>query len=159
MIYKNNVINGVNFPFPFQSDIESVHNINNNFNPVNGQHILNGGNIMQVQQNVPVSPTFSNSRFQPAIFNNQNSLDTIRVKNDICKSFEDDLLYCPRSLLSKKEQIACEKLDIIMFEQFLEVRNQQGLSSSGKGIQNPNNAFPKFNPYTSQSFNPVGNEE
>lgn len=79
--------------------------------------------------------------------------ETLRFKNNMCKSFEDDLFYCPRSLLSAQEQLTCEKMDIFMAEQMRDVQNLQQQSSS------PSLSFarPKFNPYTSQSFSPAPN--
>lgn len=36
---------------------------------------------------------------------------SILYRNNICKSFEDDLFFCPRSLLSPQEQKKCQEID------------------------------------------------
>ncbi|EJS41488.1 YPL229W [Saccharomyces arboricola H-6] len=88
---------------------------------------------------------------------------SIIYKNNICKSFKDDLFFCPRSLLSVEEQQACEKMDRLTAEQ-MSLHHQNTHSSSNPGSLSSSpptsassifNARPKFNPYTSQSFNPL----
>lgn len=86
-----------------------------------------------------------------------SDFDTLKYKNDISKSFEDDLFYCPRSLLSAQEQLTCEKVDLYMAKQLKEYQlswQQHNLHSLS-----PKSGFarPKFNPYTSQSFSPAPN--
>ncbi|KAF4002134.1 hypothetical protein FOB22_005836 [Saccharomyces cerevisiae] len=88
---------------------------------------------------------------------------SIIYKNNICKSFKDDLFFCPRSLLSLEEQQACEKMDRLTAEQMsLYHQNTQSSSNPGSMSSSPPNSAssifnsrPKFNPYTSQSFNPL----
>lgn len=88
---------------------------------------------------------------------------SIIYKNNICKSFKDDLFFCPRSLLSVEEQQACEKMDRLTAEQMsLHQQNAHTGSNPGSLSSSPPtsassifNSRPKFNPYTSQSFNPL----
>ncbi|QHS76512.1 uncharacterized protein SPAR_P00470 [Saccharomyces paradoxus] len=88
---------------------------------------------------------------------------SIIYKNNICKSFKDDLFFCPRSLLSLEEQQACEKMDRLTAEQMsLYHQNTRPSSNPGSLSSSPPNSAssifnsrPKFNPYTSQSFNPL----
>ncbi|EDO19380.1 hypothetical protein Kpol_1002p26 [Vanderwaltozyma polyspora DSM 70294] len=94
------------------------------------------------------SPTVANSQHHRPGANINIELDSIRNKNDLSRSFEDDLIYCPRSLLSTQELLACEQLDFMMFNN----NNINQLSPDSSMGQ------PKFNPYTSQSFNPSGPE-
>ncbi|AGO13027.1 AaceriAFL135Wp [[Ashbya] aceris (nom. inval.)] len=63
-----------------------------------------------------------------------------RYHKQISKSFQDDLIYCPRALLSKVELTQCYQLDMLLLME----QQQQAQPSV------------KFNPYTSQSFNPAG---
>lgn len=119
----------------------------------------------QLPQQMPISPPPFHS---PLIYESGNrtsagsssgssvDFDTLRYKNDMCKSFEDDLFYCPRSLLSAQEQLTCERMDMFMAEQLREcqVPQQKNVHTSS-----PTLGFsrPKFNPYTSQSFSPAPN--
>lgn len=82
--------------------------------------------------------------------------DSILHRNNICKSFEDDLFFCPRVLLSAQEQARCQEIDSLF--------TQATMSSLHEVVTSPtinnNTAFVrastpgKFNPYKSQSFNP-----
>lgn len=148
---------------PSQSEYISINNFNQY--PADPQQLQGAPVSLQQQQQVPVSPPPFNS---PLIYESSGSgsggssssgssldIDTLKYKNDICKSFEDDLFYCPRSLLSAQEQLTCERVDLFMSEQLREFQQQQhssiNPSSSPKlGLQRP-----KFNPYTSQSFSPA----
>ncbi|CCD26667.1 uncharacterized protein NDAI_0I00980 [Naumovozyma dairenensis CBS 421] len=106
--------------------------------------------------------------------------NSLRYKNDMNKSFEDDLFFCPRSLLSSTERKQCEEIDKFMIERNIELQHQQQiffqqqlknaninihdgidsikkLSTTSKDVKNTNNneSKRKFNPYTSASFNPT----
>lgn len=83
--------------------------------------------------------------------------DTVLYKyhKQISKSFQDDLIYCPRTLLNKDELNQCYQLDIMMMmemNQQCQQNTQQNPASFGFVTQNLQSF--KFNPYTSQSFNP-----
>ncbi|CEP62495.1 uncharacterized protein LALA0_S05e06920g [Lachancea lanzarotensis] len=78
---------------------------------------------------------------------------SLKKKNNICKSFEDDLFFCPRGLLSTQEQSTRQQMDLILLDQMRE----SGVSRP-HGSQYLENMQPqpkKFNPYTSQSFSPA----
>ncbi|SCU91859.1 LADA_0F12574g1_1 [Lachancea dasiensis] len=78
---------------------------------------------------------------------------SLKKKNNICKSFEDDLFFCPRGLLSSQELSTCQKMDLFFLDQMREVN---GGNSQGTNLLNSLDAQPKkFNPYTSQSFSPA----
>ncbi|QLQ79748.1 hypothetical protein HG537_0C03970 [Torulaspora globosa] len=138
---------------PSQSEYININNFN--------QFPLD---LREPQQQQPTSPPPFNS---PLVYENNGSsssgsssgssldFDTLKYKNDISKSFEDDLFYCPRSLLSEQEQLNCEKVDLYMAKQLREYQlalQQHSLHSSSP---NSNLVRPKFNPYTSQSFSPA----
>ncbi|CCF56145.1 hypothetical protein KAFR_0A07110 [Kazachstania africana CBS 2517] len=83
-------------------------------------------------------------------------LNPIKYKNDISKLFEDDVLYCPRSLLSSAELQKCEQFDKMLQNRFSNEQShlspiQQQQQQQQQQIINKN--F-KYNPYTSKSFNP-----
>ncbi|SCU93169.1 LANO_0E03180g1_1 [Lachancea nothofagi CBS 11611] len=77
---------------------------------------------------------------------------SLKVKNNICKSFEDDVFFCPRMLLSSQEQSKCQKMDQFLLDQMREVGGSRLHEVSF--LENLNSQ-PKFNPYTSQSFSPA----
>ncbi|CAI4052774.1 hypothetical protein SKDZ_16G0480 [Saccharomyces kudriavzevii ZP591] len=141
---------------------------------------------LQQQQQQPISPplflagTRTNSNLSKSV--NTNTVPPLRFsgssqhytipdidhssiiyKNNICKSFKDDLFFCPRSLLSLEEQRACEKMDRLTAEQMsLHHQNAHPSSNPDSLSSSPPtsassifNSRPKFNPYTSQSFNPL----
>lgn len=110
-----------------------------------GRSVLDSQSQGQPQQQIPLSPPQFNSPLVSGSSGSSVESDTLRYKNDMCKSFEDDLFYCPRSLLSAQEQVTCERMDMFLAEQFREYQMQTQLTSSAR---------PKFNPYTSESFNP-----
>ncbi|CCH60011.1 hypothetical protein TBLA_0C01980 [Henningerozyma blattae CBS 6284] len=93
--------------------------------------------------------------------NNNNGMTSIRDKNDLSRSFEDDLFYCPRSLLNNQELAKCQKIDYL-FAANSNSSSSLHIHSSGSP---PTNKFVntssstcnnknKYNPYLSQSFNP-----
>ncbi|GAV54578.1 hypothetical protein ZYGR_0AN00460 [Zygosaccharomyces rouxii] len=110
-----------------------------------GRKMVDSQPQAQPQQQIPVSPPQFNSPLVSGSSGSSVESDTLRYKSDMCKSFEDDLFYCPRSLLSAQEQITCERMDMFLAEQFREYQLQTQITL---------NARPKFNPYTSESFNP-----
>lgn len=110
-----------------------------------GRSVLDNQTQGQTQQQIPLSPQQFNSPLVSGSSGSSVESDTLRYKNDMCKSFEDDLFYCPRSLLSAQEQVTCERMDMFLAEQFREYQMQTQLTSASR---------PKFNPYTSESFNP-----
>ncbi|AMD21404.1 HER125Cp [Eremothecium sinecaudum] len=96
-----------------------------------------------------------------------------RYHKQISKSFQDDLIYCPRTLLNKEELNQCYQMDMLMMmemqqqlqqlpqhvQQLSHPQQQQqqllaGSATSGAAPQGLQSI--KFNPYTSQSFNPSG---
>lgn len=143
---------------PSQSEYISINNFNRF--PTDSQQQTNPG----LQQQVPVSPPPFNS---PLVYESSGSasatsssgssldFDALKYKNDICKSFEDDLFYCPRSLLSAQEQLTCERVDLFMAEQLRELQQQQQTSMHPSSSPKLSLQRPKFNPYTSQSFSPA----
>lgn len=140
---------------PSQAEYISINNFN--------QFTVDSQQQQQQQQHSTTPPPFNS----PLVYDSSGPLssasssgsslefDTLKYKNDISKSFEDDLFYCPRSLLSAQEQLNCEKVDLYMAKQLgdyqLSLQQHPLHSSSPKS----NQVRPKFNPYTSQSFSPA----
>ena len=82
-------------------------------------------------------------------------MNTIMYKNNISKTFEDDIFYCPRSLLTPEEQVVYQEIDKYYIEQALltQLQTSQTYSSTPKEEK-----IVKFNPYTSKSFSPASSE-
>ncbi|AET37912.1 uncharacterized protein Ecym_2160 [Eremothecium cymbalariae DBVPG len=78
-----------------------------------------------------------------------------RYHKKISKSFQDDLIYCPRILLNKEELNQCYQLDMLMMMEMQQQQQQQQQQQMSSGGQLAMQGI-KFNPYTSQSFNPSG---
>ncbi|SCU80955.1 LAME_0B05138g1_1 [Lachancea meyersii CBS 8951] len=90
---------------------------------------------------------------------------SLKKKNNICKSFEDDVFFCPRGLLSTQEQSTCQQMDLFLLDQMREIGNAR--IQGPKHLENMNMnmsmnmnmqmqpQLKKFNPYTSQSFSPA----
>lgn len=85
----------------------------------------------------------------------QDGMSTIMYKNNISKTFEDDIFYCPRSLLTPEEQVVYQEIDKYYMEQALltQLQISQTYSSTPKEEKTV-----KFNPYTSKSFSPASSE-
>ena len=85
----------------------------------------------------------------------QDGMNTIMYKNNISKTFEDDIFYCPRSLLTPEEQVVYQEIDKYYMEQALltQLQISQTYSSTPKEEK-----IVKFNPYTSKSFSPASSE-
>lgn len=85
----------------------------------------------------------------------QDGMNTIMYKNNISKTFEDDIFYCPRSLLTPEEQVVYQEIDKYYMEQALltQLQISQSYSSTPKEEK-----IVKFNPYTSKSFSPASSE-
>ncbi|CCK70840.1 uncharacterized protein KNAG_0F01720 [Huiozyma naganishii CBS 8797] len=84
------------------------------------------------------------------------NLYDIKQKCELGKLFEDDVFYCPRSLLSKEELQTCEMLDKFLVHKMM-MDSQPLLQQQDPYLnqrQHLTNSVPKFNPYTSKSFNP-----
>lgn len=155
---------------------------NNNYNP--NMSMFNQTNLPNTNNgNISASPLISNSTIMhspgssnSSIMSSQGSsfsensilsyeFNPLRYRNDMNKSFEDDLIFCPRSLLSVSELKRCEELDRFMFNKALEFNKNNNIASinlhpSNSNNHNNNNTSPlssgiKFNPYTSASFNPT----
>jgi len=85
--------------------------------------------------------------------------DLLNIKNRN-KLFEDDVLFCPRALLSQSELKTRDELDKFLMDRYNEYMifngQQQQLHIDEK--KNSNNGSinngPKFNPYASKSFTP-----
>lgn len=149
---------------PAQSEYISINNFNQL--PTDPQQQGQPALLQQQQQQIPMSPPPFNS---PLVYDSSGSVsagsssgsspdfDALKYRNDICKSFEDDLFYCPRSLLSAQEQLTCERVDLFMAEQLRDSQQQQQQQGSVNPPASPKLGFqrPKFNPYTSQSFSPA----
>ncbi|SCW00415.1 LAFE_0C03686g1_1 [Lachancea fermentati] len=99
--------------------------------------------------------------YQPMQSGSLESEMSLRLKNHICKSFEDDLFFCPRGLLSSQELSTCQQMDLLMLEHLREsavdpmltaTPNSDSGAAAAAGVLH---AHPKFNPYTSQSFSPA----
>lgn len=93
-------------------------------------------------------------------FNDSDSeLLDLKHRNDLSKLFEDDIFYCPRSLLSQHDIQRSERL---LSEERLNYNNPYSNninSNNNPIIESPllnmvNMHSTKFNPYTSKSFNP-----
>lgn len=78
----------------------------------------------------------------------ENDLSSLKYKNDLSKLFEDDVFFCPRSLLSQNELKTCEIIDRYLVEKMTDFNGNSIVGLSGQ-------QQPKFNPYTSKSFNPT----
>ncbi|KAL3228584.1 Uncharacterized protein RNJ44_02529 [Nakaseomyces bracarensis] len=78
---------------------------------------------------------------------------SILHKNHICKSFEDDLFFCPRVLLSAQEQARCQEIDSL-FTQALPLEMASPSMNYNETAYLRASTPGKFNPYKSQSFNP-----
>ncbi|CAH01767.1 uncharacterized protein KLLA0_C16027g [Kluyveromyces lactis] len=82
------------------------------------------------------------------------------LSKNMSKSFEDDLFFCPRSLLSKEELSQCSQIDLLynQHQQQIHQNHHQQLPLPVPLQQQQNHQQqqqrPRFNPYTSQSFNP-----
>ncbi|SMN19032.1 similar to Saccharomyces cerevisiae YPL229W Putative protein of unknown function [Maudiozyma saulgeensis] len=79
--------------------------------------------------------------------------DLLYVKNR-SKLFEDDVLFCPRALLSQSELKTRDELDKFLMDKYYEymiINGQQNLHLDER--KNGSNG-PKFNPYASKSFTP-----
>ena len=71
------------------------------------------------------------------------------------KLFEDDVIYCPRALLSQSELKAREEMDRLIVDNMLQQQQlmlQQMQQMQGAPQHSPQG--PKFNPYASKSFTP-----
>ncbi|CAI4035652.1 hypothetical protein SMKI_13G3030 [Saccharomyces mikatae IFO 1815] len=86
----------------------------------------------------------------------QDGMNTIMYKNNISKTFEDDIFYCPRSLLTPEEQVVYQEIDKYYMEQALLTQLQISQTCSSSTPKEEKTA--KFNPYTSKSFSPASSE-
>ncbi|SCU83346.1 LAMI_0C02872g1_1 [Lachancea mirantina] len=102
----------------------------------------------------PTQPISSSSNGVAQPFRNFESDMSLKLKNNICKSFEDDLFFCPRTLLSSQELSTCQQMDLLMLKQLQEL-SSMGSSSGAAILEQQLQGHPKFNPYTSQSFSPA----
>ncbi|CAI4048580.1 hypothetical protein SKDZ_13G3070 [Saccharomyces kudriavzevii ZP591] len=86
----------------------------------------------------------------------KDCMNAIMYKNNISKTFKDDIFYCPRSLLTPEEQVVYQEIDKYYMEQALltQLQISQPYSSSTKKEEKT----VKFNPYTSKSFSPASSE-
>ncbi|CUS23142.1 LAQU0S08e03048g1_1 [Lachancea quebecensis] len=80
---------------------------------------------------------------------------SLKTKNNICKSFEDDLFFCPRGLLSSQELSTCQQMDLLLLDQMRDITAMHAAQTADVGIPDHAHSQPKFNPYTSQSFSPA----
>lgn len=145
---------------------DNIYHLNRNARSTPASSNKNGNFIINNHNNSsPNSPIILNSKDYNPFFNidspqspsaspinssNSNSStnhknNTLRDRNDISRSFEDDWVYCPRSLLSHQEQITCQKIDLLAANSILSSRHS---SSSHQR---------RFNPYVSPSFSPTSN--
>lgn len=77
------------------------------------------------------------------------------ISKNMSKSFEDDLFFCPRSLLSKEELSQCSQIDLLYCQQQQQQQQIQQIQQNHVVSQQPvQQQRPRFNPYVSQSFNP-----
>ncbi|CAI4049976.1 hypothetical protein SUVZ_13G3130 [Saccharomyces uvarum] len=98
------------------------------------------------------SGVYSNDEFA----NQQDGMNTIMYKNNISKTFEDDIFYCPRSLLTPEEQAVYQEIDKYYMEQALLTQLQISQTYSSSTLKEEKTV--KFNPYTSKSFSPASSE-
>lgn len=107
------------------------------------------------------SSTSSSAMSSMSMYQNKYTNDSdpdlfdLKQRNDMSKLFEDDIFYCPRTLLSPND---IQKADMIIQEQNFNHNNN--IIQNNPIIESPNstqvNMHPaKFNPYTSKSFNPT----
>lgn len=95
------------------------------------------------------------------INNNLNSFDQhydlLNIKNR-SKLFEDDVIFCPRSLLSQSELKTRDELDKFLMDRYNEymISNEQQfqIQKQQKLDDRKFSNLPKFNPYASKSFTP-----
>lgn len=84
--------------------------------------------------------------------------DLLNIKNR-SKLFEDDVIFCPRSLLSQSELKTRDELDKFLMDRYNEymIFNEQHFTTNQQQQPLDDRKFsnlPKFNPYASQSFTP-----
>lgn len=98
----------------------------------------------------------------PGNNNNLNSFDQhydlLNIKNR-SKLFEDDVIFCPRSLLSQSELKTRDELDKFLMDRYNEymISNEQQHFHIQQQQQLDDRKYsnlPKFNPYASKSFTP-----
>lgn len=68
--------------------------------------------------------------------------DVLVYRNNVAKTFQDDIIFCPRPFLTEEEQYTSG----IYYEQWQQMHAQLNHNQHSK---------PRFNPYSSQSFNPT----
>lgn len=105
-------------------------------------------------QNIHTNPLLVNRQTEINHFQQQLDKEVfLLMSKNLSKTFDDDVVFCPRSLLSSEELNTCQKLDVLLMEQQVSLSHSAPLSPS----QQPSlvsMSSVKFNPYRSQSFNP-----
>lgn len=105
------------------------------------------------------------NKFNTEFNESDSELLDLKHRNDLSKLFEDDIFYCPRSLLSQHD---IQRSEILLSEERFNHNNPYSNyinnNNSNSNNNNPiiespllnmvNMHSTKFNPYTSKSFNP-----
>lgn len=163
-----NVVNMLNIPL-HTNDTNQVFMPNMNMHVTEENNAVKKFNSNATRSNSSSSSTSSSimsslSMYQNKVYNENslygNELDTdlldFKYRNNLSKLFQDDFLYCPRSLLSKQD---IQRANMLLYNQSL---NQNYLCNNYNNSTMESPSFPttnmhsiKFNPYTSKSFNPA----
>lgn len=165
MTYPVNMLNIPSYP----SDTNPVFIPNMNWHITEENNAVKKFNSNATRSNSSSSSTSSSimsslSMYQSKIYNensfykNESVPDLLDFKqrNDLSKLFQDDFLYCPRSLLSKQD---IQRANMLLYNQTLNHDylvndyNKSTIESSSFSTNNTHST--KFNPYTSKSFNPT----
>lgn len=155
--------NNINVPlYPGNNTPVLINNMNMPIIDENGamkRFNVNATRSSSSSSSTSSSAMSSLSMYQNKFNNELNESDSelleLKHRNDLSKLFEDDIFYCPRSLLSKQDIIKAERL---LVEERL--NHNSPYSNNHPIIESPTlntvNMHPtKFNPYTSKSFNPT----
>lgn len=153
--YSNNVNPATmsNMNIPVIDEHNAVKKFNSNITRSNSSSSSTSSSVMSA-----LSMHQNKFYHENSFCGNESDSDLLDVKhrNNLSKLFEDDFIYCPRSLLSKHD---LQRADMLLYEQSVNhsylVNSYNMLTIESPSSTTTNMHSTKFNPYTSKSFNPA----
>lgn len=153
--YSNNTnpVCGLNMDIPVINEQNAIKKFNSGTTRSDSSSSSTSSSVMS-------SLSMNHNKYynENSLYGNDSDLDLLDFKhrNNLSKLFEDDLIYCPRSLLSKQD---LQRADMLLYEQSL-TQNYFTNTYNKSTIESPcltttSMHSMKFNPYTSKSFNPT----
>lgn len=161
---QQNMMLNINQAIPFTNENNSLRRFNTTATRSNSSSSSNSNSstnnsVMSNLRNLNISGSNSSSLNILDYDYDYELSSSIKNRN---KLFEDDIIFCPRSLLSQSELKTRDEIDKFLldrYNEYLETNEKKQAPSphasfnSHIGEQNFNNG-PKFNPYASKSFTP-----